>query len=241
MVMQSRLVCYSKQTFPENAESRLLNYEEKDAKEKVVVTKIELFEPISFRRRSYIRGRIWHKVKREVSDFQVKNNKVIDAKKWILWDRYVTFFLQQKGNLVLFSHKDEAFGFGIEKLARALFDDSNIIEGVEFDLAKIEEAKGNGEFQNLWTHGYKKSGNIHSRMESGNDIDSDLEFKGCDEVDKSYVGITTFYDGKNMKIKVFKSGCVHYFRSWGMSRQETHHLFNIVFTFLPYCRSRIIE
>ena len=78
-------------------------------------------------------------------------------------------------------------------------------------------------------------------MESGNDIDSDPEFRSCDEVDKSYVGITTFYDGKDMKIKVFKSGCVHYYRSWDASRQETHHLFNIVFTFLPYCISRIIE
>ena len=100
------------------------------------------------------------RVLREISDFQVKNNKVYESKKEILWDRFVTFFLQQKGNLVLFSHKDEAFGFGIEKLSKALFNNSNIIEAVEFNLKEIEKAKNKGEFQNLWTHGYKKNGNI---------------------------------------------------------------------------------
>lgn len=130
--------------------------------------------------------------------------EVITVKRNIL-DFWIT-----DDNKTFFSKSDGPSQKGRTKLSEFLFNDFTLIEPVEFDINRIEEAMiQNREFEGMWTTSFNdRIGAINSGTTYGENIHEDLVFEDIGNSPKNGTGITYNFMNEYVKVKINKKGTI---------------------------------
>ncbi|MDP4039838.1 MAG: hypothetical protein Q8P57_04650 [Candidatus Pacearchaeota archaeon] len=236
MAFVYRFICKAIKKIPEDVSQKLKEYKEYDHQQ--IISAIDLFKPVIIEDKEYVRGKIYYRGIQSSFDLVEENGEVKEKEIKVPYVASVIFFLSTNSDAVLFSGIKEGSSFGHQVISKALFGDSSSVLPIEFNLHKIEQSVAQGEFSNLWAHAYKRQGNIKSRIEFGENINEDEEFVPSGTVDKSFLGICVTQDFEEMKIKVFRSGGIMFYKNWD---NETHivDVFNLVKIFLKYSMTQL--
>ncbi len=120
----------------------------------------------------------------------------------------VMFTIYPDIKCITFSSKEGAKLFGMELLSKILFGEGGKIFGLTFYPQKVLEAKRQGKFKNVWYNGLKFDGKIGYVGQFGNEIDEDIKFLNNPEKRLGIGIVFSSRNGKNIKLAIFKDGCI---------------------------------
>jgi hypothetical protein len=237
MAILSRYVCIADGEIPSTAKTLLKSFSEHQERE--CITKIEDVKDIEYNNQRFITGTIHHKREEKIPTFRINAGNVLEEVQSIKKAYSVVFFINPRNQLIIFTNSIRGEMFGKKILSKALFNmEDKVIPNV-FNIPALEQAVREGTFSNIWLHNYKRSGNITNRQESGENIELDVEYKTCSQVDKTRLGIEMGFGGYTGKVIVHKDGAIIFYKDWDNPGQNINNTFALVKKLLPYSISPI--
>lgn len=155
---------------------------------------------------NFIFGRYGFEYESTAIEPEIREDKIIDTGDVVVVAHVLNFWIADNKK-ILFSSKNKNDKKGKAKLSEILFNGSDKINEVKFDINAMNKAVSEGALGEMWISSFSgRNDNIRGGTFHGNRVNEDSMYAQTDGVPKSMIGIYKEIKNKEMKIKVFESG-----------------------------------